>query len=358
MATSYSKQVDENNILLLRDILSELPQYVTIAFRGIELTTSTRTRLGYARDIKIFYEFLCEHNPYYKGKTPMDIKADDLSRLEAEDIEEFLDAMRLYEKNGRTYTNGEQALKRKLSALRVFFAYLYKNNRISSNAAEKVDMPKIHDKKIIRMEPNEVANFLDNVEYGNGLTERQKKYHEKNKVRDLALLSLMLSTGMRVSECVGIDINDVDFDNMRIKILRKGGKEAYVYFSDEASDALIEYLNERKKMVAEKGHENALFLSGQLKRISVRSVENIVKKYSLSAVPLKHITPHKLRSTFGTELYRATDDIYLVADVLGHTDVNTTRKHYADMDEDRKRRYRNEVQLREKRNTINADLDK
>ena len=68
MATSYSKQVDENNILLLRDILSELPQYVTIAFRGIELTTSTRTRLGYARDIKIFYEFLCEHNPYYKGK--------------------------------------------------------------------------------------------------------------------------------------------------------------------------------------------------------------------------------------------------------------------------------------------------
>jgi integrase/recombinase XerC len=358
MATSYSKQVDENNILLLRDILSELPQYVTIAFRGIELTTSTRTRLGYARDIKIFYEFLCEHNPYYKGKTPMDIKTDDLSRLEAEDIEEFLDVMRLYEKNGRTYTNGEQALKRKLSALRVFFAYLYKNNRISSNAAEKVDMPKIHDKKIIRMEPNEVANFLDNVEYGNGLTERQKKYHEKNKVRDLALLSLMLSTGMRVSECVGIDINDVDFDNMRIKILRKGGKEAYVYFSDEASDALIEYLNERKKMVAEKGHENALFLSGQLKRISVRSVENIVKKYSLSAVPLKHITPHKLRSTFGTELYRATDDIYLVADVLGHTDVNTTRKHYADMDEDRKRRYRNEVQLREKRNTINTDLDK
>lgn len=147
MATSYSKQVDENNILLLRDILSELPQYVTIAFRGIELTTSTRTRLGYARDIKIFYEFLCEHNPYYKGKTPMDIKTDDLSRLEAEDIEEFLDVMRLYEKNGRTYTNGEQALKRKLSALRVFFAYLYKNNRISSNAAEKVDMPKIHDKR-------------------------------------------------------------------------------------------------------------------------------------------------------------------------------------------------------------------
>ena len=322
MAKTYSKQVDENNILLLREILSELPQYVTIAFRGIENTTSTRTRLGYARDIKIFYEYLCEYNPYFKKKTPRDIKTDDLSRLEAEDIEEFLDAMRLY-----------------------------KNNSIDSNAAEKVDMPKIHEKKIVRMEPNEVANFLDNVEYGDGLTERQKKYHEKNKVRDLALLSLMLSTGMRVSECVGIDINDVDFDNMRIKIMRKGGKEAYVYFSDEASETLTKYLDERKKIIPETGHENALFLSSQQKRISVRSVENIVKKYSLTSVPLKHITPHKLRSTFGTELYRATDDIYLVADVLGHSDVNTTRKHYADMDEDRKRRYRNEVQLREKRNT-------
>ena len=357
-AKPYNKQVDENNILLLRDILSELPQYATIAFRGIENTTSTRTRLGYARDIKTFYEYLCENNPFFRDKTPLDITTEDLSRLEAEDIEEFLHAMKLYTKNGRTYTNGEQALKRKLSALRVFFAYLYKNDRISSNAAEKVDMPKIHDKKIIRMEPNEVADFLDNVEYGSGLTERQKKYHEKNKVRDLALLSLMLSTGMRVSECVGIDIHDIDFDNMRIKIIRKGGKEAFVYFSDEASEALIKYLEERKKLVPESGHENALFLSSQLKRISVRSVENIVKKYSLTSVPLKHITPHKLRSTFGTELYRATDDIYLVADVLGHSDVNTTRKHYADMDEDRKRRFRNEVQLREKRPVVNEDLDR
>ncbi|MBO5260960.1 MAG: tyrosine-type recombinase/integrase [Coprococcus sp.] len=349
MARNYSKQVDEHNIMLLRNILRELPQYVTIAFRGLENTTSTRTRLGYARDVKIFFDYLCENNPYFKNKTPMDIKTDDLSRLEAEDIEEFLDAMRLYTKNGRTYTNGEQALKRKLSALRVFFAYLYKNNRITSNAVEKVDMPKIHEKQIIRMEPNEVANFLDSVEYGSNLSGRQKKFHEKNMKRDLALMSLMLSTGMRVSECVGIDINDVDFDNMRIRIIRKGGKEAYVYFSDEAEGPLSDYLEERKKLIPKNGHEDALFLSGQLKRISVRSVENIVEKYSSTSVPLKHITPHKLRSTFGTELYRATDDIYLVADVLGHSDVNTTRKHYADMDEERKRAHRNEVKLREKR---------
>lgn len=349
MATTYSKQIDENNILMLRQLLLELPHYATIVFRGIEHTTSTRTRLGYARDIKLFYQFLCDNNPYFKGKYPKEITTDDLSSLEAEDIEEYLDYIKLYKKDGRTYTNGEQSIKRKLSALRIFFNYLYKHDRITSNPVEKVDMPKIHEKKIIRMDPNEVAEFLDTVEYGNKLTERQKKFHERTKVRDLAILTLMLGTGIRVSECVGIDINDIDFDNMRIKILRKGGKEAFVYFSDEVCEALLSYLDERKNIETISGHENALFLSSHKKRITVRAIENLVKKYSQTSVPLKHITPHKLRSTYGTELYRATDDIYLVADVLGHTDVNTTRKHYADMDEDRKRKFRNEVQLREKR---------
>jgi integrase/recombinase XerC len=357
MAKQYSKQIDEDNILKLRGILAELPQYASIVFRGIENNKSTRTRLGYARDVKLFYEFLCRSNPCFRNKTPKDITTKDLSHLEAEDIEEFLDDIKLYTKDGKTYTNGERSIKRKLSALRVYFGYLYKNDRITANPVEKVDMPKIHDKKIIRMEPNEVANFLDTVEYGNKLTEHQKIYHDKNKVRDLAMMTLMLSTGMRVSECVGIDLNDVDFDNMRIKILRKGGNESYVYFSDEACTALNDYLEIRKNMDPCEGSEDAMFLSGQRKRISVRSVENMVKKYSLASVPSKHITPHKLRSTYGTELYKATDDIYLVADVLGHSDVNTTRKHYADMDEERKRNFRNQVQLREKTTMINSDFD-
>ena len=97
-------------------------------------------------------------------------------------------------------------------------------------------------------------------------------------------------------------------------------------------------MKERKEIKAEPGHENAFFLSLQKKRISQRAVENMVKKYARVAAPLKKkISPHKLRSTFGTNLYRETGDIYLVADVLGHTDVNTTRKHYAAIAEDRRR---------------------
>lgn len=351
MATNnktYHEEEEIHNILLMRDVLSELPQYVSGFFRSIEYSKAPRTRLGYARDIKVFYDYLCANNSTLQGKTPKDVSLSILNQLTAEDLEEYMDYLRVYQKDGRRYTNGERSLKRKLTALRVFMAYLYKNDKIDANPALKLDMPKIHDKAIVRMDPNETAQFLDNVEYGNKLTSHQQAYHEKTKVRDLALLTLMLGTGIRVSECIGLDIQDVDFDYDRIKVVRKGGYEAYVYFGSEARDALQEYLKERKEIVTVEGHEAALFLSSQRKRISVRTVENMVKKYAAVTTPLKKITPHKLRSTYGTSLYQQTEDIYLVADVLGHKDVNTTKKHYADIDEWQRMKAKDAVTLREK----------
>lgn len=144
-----------------------------------------------------------------------------------------------------------------------------------------------------------------------------------------------------------MDISDVDFRNGGIRIHRKGGKEVTVYFGVEVEDALKDYLEERTQMEPAEGHDNALFLSLQMKRMSVRSVENLVKKYAKIVTPLKKITPHKLRSTYGTALYRETGDIYLVADVLGHADVNTTKKHYAALDDARRRSARDKVWLRE-----------
>ena len=228
-----------------------------------------------------------------------------------------------------------------------FIVTFYKNEMIQNNPAVKVDMPKIHEKNIVRLDIDEVANLLDEVESGENLTERQRRYHEKTKTRDLAMMTLLLGTGIRVSECVGLDMEDVDFKNNGIKIHRKGGAEVSVYFGDEVREALLAYMEERQKITAEDGSVHALFLSLQNKRISVRSVENLVKKYAGLVTSLKHITPHKLRSTYGTSLYRETGDIYLVADVLGHKDVNTTRKHYAAIDEDRRRSASKYVKLRE-----------
>lgn len=124
-----------------------------------------------------------------------------------------------------------------------------------------------------------------------------------------------------MSECVGLDITDINFRENSIRIVRKGGNESILYFGDEVEKALLDYIEGPRAMMAMKavpGEENTLFFSLQKKRISVHAVENLVEKYAKEFVPHKKITPHKLRSTFGTNLYQETGDIYLVADVLGH----------------------------------------
>ena len=235
-----------------------------------------------------------------------------------------------------------------MSSLRSFFGYFFKNESLTHDPTAKITMPKLRQKAITRLEPNEVARLLDKVETGDLLTKNEQIYHKFTKERDLAIMTLLLGTGIRVSECVGIDISDIDFEAGAIRIHRKGGKETFIYFGNEVKTALENYIyNSRKKIVEEKKlEEQALFLSIQNKRLNQRSIEKLVKKYALSVTPLKHITPHKLRSTYGTNLYRETGDIYLVAEVLGHNDVNTTKKHYAAIDEDLKKNARNVVKLR------------
>ena len=331
----------------MREVLTTLPEFCKEFFRGIEEYTSTRTRLAYAYDIRLFFEFLHERNA---ACSKMDIEEYPITLLDQitrQDIEEYLEYLTLYQKDGREITNDERGKARKLAALRSFYNYFFQNERIKNNPASLVPLPKRHEKEIIRLEPNEVAILLDQVEAGTQLTNKELEYHKKTKIRDVALLTLLLGTGIRVSECVGLDINDINFDEGALKIRRKGGYETVLYFGDEVEIALLDYLEEREQIIPAEGHENALFLSLQNRRMAVRSVENLVTKYASRVTSLKKITPHKLRSTYGTNLYKETGDIYLVADVLGHKDVNTTRKHYAAMEQERRRRAANAVQLRE-----------
>lgn len=344
---TYHEEENKRNILKLRELLSTLPPFCKQFFRGIENTTASRTRIAYAYDIRTFLEFLHETNGVYRKKDIVDFPITILDEVGREDIEEYLEYLSLYEKDGVEITNDEKGKNRKLASLRSFYNYYYRNELIQTNPAALVPMPKLHDKEIVRLDPNEVAILLDQVEDGEKLTKNQRRFHDKTKCRDLALLTLLLGTGIRVSECVGLDINDVDFDNQKIKVRRKGGYEDTVYFGEEVDCAIRNYLEHREHIVAMEGHENALFLSLQNRRLTVRSVENLVKKYASNVTTMKKITPHKLRSTFGTNLYQETGDIYLVADVLGHKDVNTTRKHYAAQKEDNKRRAAKTVKLRE-----------
>ncbi|MCB7319115.1 tyrosine-type recombinase/integrase [Lacrimispora sp. 210928-DFI.3.58] len=345
---SYHEQKDKENILKLRNLIRDLPPFCGDFFRGIEPRTSSRTRIAYAYDLHVFFDFLKKENPVLHKLDIKEITLDHLDQLSVTDFEEYMEYLkyRFNDKN-QEVMNKERGIMRKICSLKSFYNYYYRSERIKNNPAALVTLPKLHEKEIIRLDVDEVALLLDEVEAGENLTEKQKAFHKKTKTRDLALLTLLLGTGIRVSECVGINISDIDFKNGGIRIYRKGGKEVTVYFGTEVEDALLDYLEERDQILPEKGSEDALFLSLQRKRISVRSVENLVKKYARPVAPLKPITPHKLRSTYGTNLYRETGDIYLVADVLGHSDVNTTKRHYAALEDERRRSARNKVKLRE-----------
>ena len=346
--TTYREHTDTENILKLRQVLSTLPAFCKDYFRAIDSTTTTKTRISYAYDIRIFFQFLLDENPAFKNYAMTDFSVEILDQIKAVDLEEYMEYLKVYQNGDKTETNGERGLKRKISALRSFYAYYYKREMIHTNPTVLIDVPKIHDKSIIRLDTDEVALLLDYIEHcGDSLTGQKRVYYEKTKERDLAIVTLLLGTGIRVSECVGLDIEDVDFKNNGIKVTRKGGNEMVVYFGEEVEKALKRYLEVRAGITPLAGHEHALFYSAQRKRMGVQAVENMVKKYSCQITTTKKITPHKLRSTYGTALYQETGDIYLVADVLGHKDVNTTKKHYAALDDARRRQAATAVRLRE-----------
>lgn len=345
--TFLEKRKNETT-LKLRELRNELPMFCSEFFIGKESSTSPLTRLGYARDLKIFFDFLSKEIADFEGKDPQKFTLLDLNKVTATHIELFLDYVNYYEHDGQMRTNTETGKMRKLSTLRAFFKYFYKKDKISQNVTNKVDIPKLHNKNIIRLEPEEVSEIISISENGTQLTKNQRYFHKYTQLRDTAILSLFLGTGIRISELVGIDVDDINFQNNSFVITRKGGNEYILYFSNEVAQDLLNYYKKRMELSEKVCDEdkNAFFLSMQLKRISIRAVQNLVKKYSRIVNPLKKISPHKLRSTYGTNLYQKTQDIYIVAEVLGHKDINTTKKHYAAMSEDIRKKAANQLNLR------------
>ena len=347
MPNEFHRDMQQERARRLWEMQRQLPPVCADYFMAIEQVTSPLTRLSYAQDLGVFFRYLLEEVPAFRGREMRDITEADIARVTKRDLERYGRYLAYYvvneEKDGgghvesREVTNNEYGVKRKFASLRSFYKYLYQEGLIEGNTAELVSLPKLHERAIIRLEVDEVARILDVAETGQNLPGSEKRFHEATGKRDLAMLSLLLGTGIRISECVGLNIDDVDFEQNAFVVTRKGGKDVILYFSDEVARAMRDYLDERVKVEALPGHEEAFFLSLQRRRITQRAVENMVKKYAAVAAPLKHITPHKLRSTFGTNLYRQTGDIYMVADVLGHSDVNTTRRHYAAIAEDNRR---------------------
>ena len=352
---NYYKQRNEHCMDRLREILDTLPDFVREFFIGIQMRTTVLTRLNYAYDLKAFFRYLSEKK--FHSLPVKEIVLADIDKLSAYDIELYLDYLSNYSVDGKTYSCEEKSKERKLSSLRSFFKYYFKKDKLTSNVCSKVDLPKLHEKPIIRLDDDEVDAILSEAENGSNLTDRQKHYQQEFAARDTAILTLFLGTGIRVSELIGLNREDFDFNNNSFTVTRKGGNKCVLYFSQEVESALIAYLDwlqgkmdlPNDSFGKKARMTNAMFLSKDGERYSVRGIQMLVKKYSKIAAPLKNITPHKLRSTFGTSLYRETQDIYVVADVLGHSDVNTTKKHYAQMSEEIRKNAANAVTLHKNR---------
>lgn len=346
MATSnYYVQRNNKNLETIERLLDEvLPSFCYDYFLAIDSQTSTLTRLNYAHDLKIFFYFLQEKK-FRKSKLVKDFTLNDIENVTSNDIEYFLSFLSHYVYDGKDHSCNERAKARKLSSVRAMFKFFFNKGLISVDNSAKVHTPKIHDKAIIRLDSDEVFNILDVAESGSGLTPHQMAYHEKNKVRDRAILMLFLGTGIRISELVGLNNDDLNFKDNSFIVTRKGGSKSILYFDDDVAESLKRYLEYKENNCEYAAEPNALFLANNSKRITVRAVENLVKKYAKIVSPLKKISPHKLRSTYGTQLYKATGDIYIVADVLGHRDVNTTRKHYAAISDDNRRGVVGKVKL-------------
>lgn len=353
----YIDERDKKYLEKLRnEIVPSLPSFCKDFFVGISSNTTVLTRYNYGTDLKVFFHYLTTEIDYFIDMEIIDISVKDMEVLTSVDMERFLDYISGYTTptTGEYVKNSDRAKARKFSAVRGLFKYLYNHELISQNVTTKVAMPKIREKEIIRLENDEVTEVFDLLDGAESFdTDMQNTYNNNNtKLRDNAIITLLLGTGIRVSECVGINLNDINFSNKSFLVTRKGEKESILYLNDEIITILKDYINERNLRLQRKNIDpdsvDALFLSLQNKRINVRTVELIVKKYTRMVNSLKKITPHKLRSTYGTALYRETKDIYVVAEVLGHKDINTTKKHYAAISEDIKKTASQKVNFKKK----------
>lgn len=331
----------------LREKLLLLPEFIYDFIEALKYSKKElRTRFEYTKDIIMFFEFLIKSQKCLKDNI-IDVSIEDLEQLVVRDINDYLDYLTqhsttYYTKTGKevtqTFTNTDVGKSRKLATLHKLFDYLYKDKKLSKDITRGLDFKARSKAKIKnRLEPNEIDLFfktiLEDVKIEN---QRELKFHQKVKFRDYAISLIFAYTGIRVSELVQLDLDDISIDKKALVVSRKGGDEQRIPIPNKVIEDLSDYIRERKALTnIDKNSKNALFISLQKKRIDPRTIRFMLEKYrKRSGIELK-ITPHVFRRTFGTKHYNDHEDMYLTAQILGHTSAETTRKFYADPSEER-----------------------
>lgn len=285
---------------------------------GTEMANTTR--LAYAKELNCFFDYLISYHPHFCELEKRKIERPDLRHITSQDVSRYIT---IYKDQG----HAERTTARKRAALSSFFNYMVKNRQLEFNPVLAAAKVKIHQSdEVLYLNIDEQIDFLDAIETGNHLDEKKQVYHAKYKVRDVALITLLLDTGIRVSELHGINVEDIDFDQSSVLITRKGGNLQTIYFSDDTSGRLLEYLEERQIKEHESHISGPFFVTNQGNRLSVRAIEVLVKKYASASVPGKgaKLSPHKMRSSFAMEYYDSTKDILALQRKLGHKNLAAT----------------------------------
>ena len=296
-------------------ILREYAEY-TVVIKG----NSEKTVCEYLLDLRTFFRFMImkwdDLTPTHAEFEAISIKrigVAEVKRVTQKNIIEYL----MYV--GRERDNSPTTRMRKLSALRSFFKYAHsKEHIIEVNPTADVDAPKksLTLPKYLTVE--EAVTLMNTV---------HDDKESKTRVRDYAIIVLFLNTGMRLSELVGLNLENIDPEVNMVKVLGKGAKERVIYLNKAARAALIEYLRQRLDPKHVRTSSNAVFLSGRENRISNKTVQWMVQKYlKMAGLGAKGLSVHKLRHTAATLMYQSGKvDIRVLKDILGHEQLNTTQ---------------------------------
>lgn len=339
----YVREQQDQYMIKLDEYLSMMPPYFEKYFDGIDMKTNERTRLAYCRDIYFFLKYLVSELPICQGYTVRELPIDILEEISPSDIDRFLKYLKMYEVNGKMHHNCDQTRNRYLSAISAAYTFFNQRGFVRNNPTTAVNRSKRKKKPVIALTQDEIYALMEAIDDTSNMTERQRKLHEKTVDRNRAIISVFLGTGLRISELVGLDVSDINFKNQSLDVIRKGGDQEFVFFGDEVCEALYRYLypNEEEHKDSEikvkspreillngNDEETALFISNHGKRMCVRSIELMVNKYCSKICTNKKITPHKLRSTYGTTIYGETGDLVLTSRLLNHKDLNVSHDRY------------------------------
>ena len=328
----------ENDIYFeCEELERQLPKYLRGYFAYLKGNVLPQSRLAYLHDVKFFFQYLIKETDLTQAETTSHITLQELNAVQAIDVNMFIDYCRKYtvetDKNIYVYENTNKTLARKKSSVSVLFKQLYRDGLLDKNITDGFDpirVPKPGEREIKALQDDEVMIMLDAVTNGTGLTKHEHSYWEKTKLRDKAILITFLTYGLRLSELQQLNVSSFNWNRGEFKIYRKRGKEALMPLNQSVTMVIKDYI-ELERPADDRiidGHQDALFLSLQGRRMTERQIRELVKKYTSIAMETTRkagYSPHKLRATAATSLIGRGNSIFDVQALLDHEQVTTTQ---------------------------------